>query len=365
MTAIPNIRTDFESGNFIVQKRNNEEIIGSIYKDMNNKDFQWFYFFIENIEKKPVKIRIKDILQSSYPSAWQGYQVCIADINRNHWERVDTQIDGQDLIFTLPTKNKQYYVSYFIPYSLSKHCLINKQFENLNTLLNQFTINTRQQREVPIFQMGRMNAAKQKNIWIIGRQHPGETIVGWFMEKLARIFTLRPNFLDRLFQQYQFFIVPNVNPDGVALGTHRTNGHGIDPNRDWFEPTILNCPEIKGIRDVMQKFPPYIFLDIHGDERTLHPYMLVNSETIFLEQQDFLDRLCFYNSLLEIRKQSSEIIDLSIGRHFVSHCYQAFSMTLELPCQYHKNMTHDLIKVANQAALSCLKAFLSREDHHV
>jgi hypothetical protein len=38
--------------------------------------------------------------------------------------------------------------------------------------------------------------------------------------------------------------VPSANPDGVALGLHRTNAKGVNLNREWGGPSMEDSPEV-------------------------------------------------------------------------------------------------------------------------
>jgi murein tripeptide amidase MpaA len=63
----------------------------------------------------------------------------------------------------------------------------------------------------------------------MARTHPGETCSNFtleaFIEKLIATSILLYN--------YDFYIIPMVNPDGVFLGNHRTGIVGIDLNRKF------------------------------------------------------------------------------------------------------------------------------------
>ena len=50
--------------------------------------------------------------------------------------------------------------------------------------------------------------------------------------------------------EYNTYVVPLVNPDGVDNGHWRHNYGGVDLNRDWEN---FNQPETSAIRDFMQQ----------------------------------------------------------------------------------------------------------------
>ena len=54
-------------------------------------------------------------------------------------------------------------------------------------------------------------------------------------------------------------IFPNQNPDGRD-DAGRRNANGFDMNRDWFAQTQ---PETRGKLEVLEEYPPVMFMDIH------------------------------------------------------------------------------------------------------
>lgn len=106
-------------------------------------------------------------------------------------------------------------------------------------------------------------------IYIIGRQHPGQTppsfiIEGFITYLLAN--RLQSNFLREFFE---FRIVPMVNVDGVINGNYRTNISGNDINRQWMFPSKQLHPQIFYLKQQIlnNKKNVTFFLDIHAHSR--------------------------------------------------------------------------------------------------
>lgn len=101
----------------------------------------------------------------------------------------------------------------------------------------------------PIF---KLESRGPSNEWlvILGRLHPPE-ITGAlalfpFVETL-----LAPNDLaDNFRKHYNVLVIPNLNPDGVAMGNWRHNANGIDLNRDWIS---LQQPETQQVHQYLQQ----------------------------------------------------------------------------------------------------------------
>lgn len=90
----------------------------------------------------------------------------------------------------------------------------------------------------------------KKALMIISRQHPPE--VTGFLAMKSFIETLSGDSPEakKFRKEFDVFVVPLMNPDGVDNGHWRNNMGGIDLNRDWQN---FNQPETKSVRDFLNK----------------------------------------------------------------------------------------------------------------
>lgn len=110
-------------------------------------------------------------------------------------------------------------------------------------------------------------ADSRRYIALIGRQHPPEVSgalgLMHFVERLAEDDELARRFR----RHFGILVIPNMNPDGVALGHWRHNTGGVDLNRDWGPFTQ---PETVLVRDELARFGEgsdetlFLFLDFHS-----------------------------------------------------------------------------------------------------
>jgi len=77
-------------------------------------------------------------------------------------------------------------------------------------------------------------------------------------------------------EQFEWWILPMVNPDGVVIGNYRCNLQGKDMNRHFFydneNVNDLRCAEVELLTTYMQENLPSkdslkMFLDIHAHSR--------------------------------------------------------------------------------------------------
>ncbi|MBB5518688.1 M14 family metallopeptidase [Amphiplicatus metriothermophilus] len=106
----------------------------------------------------------------------------------------------------------------------------------------------------------------------VGRQHPPEVTGAFammaFLETVFGNSALAAAFRAR----YDVIAVPNLNPDGVALGNWRHNAGGIDLNRDWGPFTQPETAAVKALLDqrcAEEKGGLALMLDFHSTRRNL------------------------------------------------------------------------------------------------
>ncbi|MCP4413023.1 MAG: hypothetical protein GY808_10735, partial [Gammaproteobacteria bacterium] len=76
-------------------------------------------------------------------------------------------------------------------------------------------------------------SANKKIICIVGRQHSAETSSSHMLKGLID-FLISDNIYAHGFRNnFIWYIVPMVNPDGVFTGNSRATSEGNDGNRDW------------------------------------------------------------------------------------------------------------------------------------
>ncbi len=108
---------------------------------------------------------------------------------------------------------------------------------------------------------------KPDYVFIISRQHPpevtGTLALMQFMDTLVNESELSQRFR----RNFQTFVIPLMNPDGIEHGHWRHNLGGVDTNRDW-KP--FSQPETRAARNAMLKLGKapnarvFLFLDFHS-----------------------------------------------------------------------------------------------------
>ncbi|MBK4734423.1 hypothetical protein JJB74_07395 [Noviherbaspirillum sp. DKR-6] len=334
------ISHQFDSGAIDLVRAEHPADIELRLRSDNAADFsQWFHFRLQGARNQQCTMRIVNAGGSSYPDGWRGYQA-VASYDREHWFRVPTSFDGQTLtIAHLPERDSVYY-AYFEPYSWERHLALLGRAERSDLVRIEDLGATVDGRDMNLVVVGNPDAARK--IWVIARQHPGETMAEWFVEGMleALLDAANPH-ARKLLQRAVFYIVPNMNPDGSIRGNLRTNAVGANLNREWMAPSLESSPEVFHVRRRLHETGCDLFLDVHGDEGL--PYVFVAGSEMLegfteqqrVEQQAFVD--AFKTASPDFQdehgypsgKYREEI--LKLASKYVGHHFKCVSLTLEMP----------------------------------
>ena len=363
------ISTRFDAGALTVTDLSNPADIRLALRPDNASDFaQWFYFRLQGAAYQNCVMHFENAAQAAYPDGWEDYQAC-ASYDRQNWFRVPTRYENGVLtIEHTPLANSIYY-AYFEPYSSEQHLNLLGDAQGSGLCQIDDLGSTVEGRDMNLLTIGNQ-VQSDLTVWVIARQHPGETMAEWFVEGLlARLLDPQDATARALLDQATFYIVPNMNPDGSALGNLRTNAAGANLNREWLAPTLEKSPEVYYVREKMRATGVDLFLDIHGDEAI--PYVFVagtegvpayNERIAALEAQfkaafaaaspDFQDEHGY-------EKDAPGQANLSMATAWVGENFGCLAYTLEMPFKDNHNLPDDDFGWNGQRSLRLGEAVLS------
>ncbi len=335
------ISHQFDAGNItVIDASNPNDIQLAIPKDNASDFLQWFHFSLEGEIGKTYRIRIVNAGQSSYNKGWEGYDVCTS-WDRQDWFRTSSQYEDGELIFELTLTQSTVYFAYFTPYSNERHLDLLAWAQNDIRCSADTLGTTIDGRAMTLLKIEGNPSAKHK-VWVIARQHPGETMAEWFIEGFLHSLLDEDNPIARnLLNSTNFYVVPNMNPDGSARGNLRTNAAGANLNREWQEPSMETSPEVYLVRQRMMLEGGNLFLDIHGDEEL--PYNFVagcEGNESYDEKHASLESK-FKESYMAISpdfqdtygypKDAPGSADLRIAANWLGDHFRTLSYTIEMP----------------------------------
>lgn len=275
------INSNFDSGNIdVVDMADSSNIQLLIHADPfcetdGRAHFQWFYFRVTGAKGTPLAMNISNASAASYPEGWRGYQACFS-YDRRNWFRVSgSEYDADAGTFTIrhtPQHDAVFY-AYFAPYTFDKHMQLVTQTQLSERVSLENLGSTLDGHDLDLLVLGDGAPAKKK-IWVIARQHPGETMAEWFVEGLLQRLTDRHDSVSRdLLDKATLYVIPNMNPDGSWRGHLRTNAHGRNLNREWAAPSLADSPEVFHTLRKMRETGVDMLVDVHGDEVLPHNFI--------------------------------------------------------------------------------------------
>src|SRR5262249_43126989 len=161
--------------------------------------------------------------------------------------------DGEVLSIDHTPEQDEVHYAYFAPYTLARHGRLLERAAASPRARVERVGSTVQERAMSLVVVGDEERARRR-VWINARQHPGDTMAGWFVEGvLDRLLDEEDELARALLGDAVFYLVPNMNPDGGVLGNLRTNAAGANLNREWSEPSPERSPEVLCVRERMHE----------------------------------------------------------------------------------------------------------------
>eukprot|EP00703_Trepomonas_sp_PC1_P002213 JAP94393.1 Cytosolic carboxypeptidase 6 [Trepomonas sp. PC1] len=265
---------NFESGNLASAERVNEyEYDLFIQPDISTSTRMWFYFRCQQVPlNQPVLFNIVGINKNN--TTFSSLQrIIVRSSTRSKWQRLPTA----QQFYTFSSKHRcystypilsfvfqfdqqeEYFFAFGYPYTYSMLSKFISRIKDHNLPFVQIESigKTHQDRDISMITIGKpsvfskyFNDKKPQQIhtvFISARCHAGEFPGSYICHGILEYMLSNNPKAKFLRNNVQFKIVPMINPDGVFSGYYRTNSHGYDLNRNYYEPIqqTIECSIIK------------------------------------------------------------------------------------------------------------------------
>jgi len=260
------ISSQFDGGNIeCLDSSDPANILLNIRADNQSDFYQWFYFRAANVKDLDCRYFITNAAGAAYTGGWEGYQA-VASYDREFWFRVETTYDGENLVIEHNSSEDQVYFAYFAAYSMERHADLLAFAQTSERCQAQTLGLTLDGQTMDCLRFGEIEPGR-KVIWMVARQHPGETMAEWWMEGLVnRLVDHSDPVVNAILDKAVIYLVPNMNPDGSRRGHLRTNAAGSNLNREWDNPSAEKSPEVLCVIEKIKQTGLDFGLDVHGDE---------------------------------------------------------------------------------------------------
>ena len=339
------VETDIESAKIeVLEAKDPRRIRLAVPPDGEHPRFrQWFCFGLRGVRGARCEVSIENAGACTWAKAFAGYDVC-GSYDGNAWFRVPTRLGADGALrFSFDSKRDGVRFAYFAPWT--------------NDRLAAQVLRARRSRRgevgilgatplgapFPMLRFGRLDDAGP-SVFVIAQQHPGEPMAGWFVEGLVDRLLRTDRVARAVMGAATISLVPRMNPDGVALGNHRTNAAGLDLNRQWLEPDP-RAPEVAMVREAMRRRRVDLFLDVHGDEMIPHVFLQGASGIPSRTARHAALEASFFQAMLGATRDFQTThgygadapgkANMGIAANWVAETFDCLSLTLEMPFKDH------------------------------
>ncbi|WP_374764099.1 M14 family metallopeptidase [Yunchengibacter salinarum] len=335
------ITSAFDSGNIEIIRANRPDDIHLAIRRDNRSDFyQWFHFRLSGVRDTPCTITIDNAGGAAYPDGWRDYGVPVS-YDRQNWWRVPTSFDGERLTFSLTPAQDTLWLAYFPPYSMERHQDLIARASADPRVRCRVLGHTLDGQAMDLLEL---DAPRPDSpvVWLIARQHPGETMAEWWMEGALDALLDPADPISRaLLDRAHIRIVPNMNPDGARRGHLRTNAAGVNLNRVWHAPDMATSPEVALVRAEMERTGVDLHMDVHGDEGLPYnflagyegiPGLTADHASAFTDFRTLLTTLSpDFQDVYGYEADAPGTADLTKCTDWTAHRFGCLAMTLEMP----------------------------------
>ena len=342
------ISANFDAGNIeVINAEDQTNIQLAIRPDVGGEFFQWFNFRLSGEVGEQYVLNITNAGKASYLAGWEDYQA-VASYDREYWFRLPTSYKDGKLTITAELACESIQIAYFAPYSYERHQDLLAAVQVHPLACVEHLGETLDKRDLTLVKVGNGDS-KKRSIWITARQHPGETMAEWLVEGLLNSLLDEDNPTAKLLlEKANFYIVPNMNPDGSVRGHLRTNAVGTNLNREWANPSLEKSPEVFHVINKMEETGVDLFYDVHGDEALPYVFLAGSQGT-----PSYNDRLAHlrdkFSKVLKLASADFQsefgydidapgTANMTIATHWVAERFDCLANTLEMPFKENANL---------------------------
>ena len=346
------ITANFDAGNIDdISLEDKKDIQLAIRPDVGEEFFQWFNFRLSGEIGEQYVLNIVNAGEASYLEGWENYQA-VASYDREYWFRLPTSYKDGKLTIVAELECDTIQIAYFAPYSYERHQDLLAAVQTHPLVSVEHLGETLDKRDLTLVKIADGDSSSDKskrNIWITARQHPGETMAEWLVEGLLYSLLDSDNAIAKLLlEKANFYIVPNMNPDGSVRGHLRTNAVGTNLNREWLSPSLEKSPEVFHVINKMEATGVDLFYDVHGDEAL--PYVFLAGSQGTPSYNDRLARLRDkFSDVLKLASADFQsefgydidalgTANMTIATHWVAERFDCLANTLEMPFKDNDNV---------------------------
>lgn len=249
--------------------------------------WRWYSFRLHGREDLPTTFRVIDAQSAAWESAWFFDRPVVSSDGGRSWERISESFySGFFFRFTYTPESDDDWIAWVPVYNFSRWT---ERFDRLrdDPLVIDASVVGESLEGRPLHHLlvtdPELQEVRRPGIWVVARQHPGETPGSWMLEGFLDWLLGETAEARALRRAAEVHVVPFLNPDGVVNGYYRVNGAGLDLNRVWDAADPESAPTVATTKHLLSDWVKAggelrLFVDLHGNPGGRRNFMFFNGD---------------------------------------------------------------------------------------
>lgn len=342
------LHTDFEGGSLGGWTQLSANLLSLQVRLDTNADFaRWYSFRVMGGVGKTLTFHITNAGSVSAADAWAFNQPVVSYDSGGTWSRIEnTSYVGGVFSFTHHFLSEGAWIALQPVYNFSRWETLAGGLGN-HPMVDSLVVITQSIEGRPIHLVKITDPSvpdsQKEAVWATARQHPAE-VAGSFMAEGLLLWLLGndPEAAE-LRRRAVFYMVPFLNPDGVALGNYRVNSVGANLNREWTNRNPATAPSVAATAQAMEDFVASgrsirFFVDFHAYSSLRKNFFFYAGrqrapEDQVQEIEALMDRFQALNGDFTRDGSSASSDDARLARGWVFESFGAQAVTFEASYQ--------------------------------
>ncbi len=268
------IDTDFEGASLESWTPHSaNEFTVRIRKDTNSEFARWYSFRVQGGQGEKLTFHITNAGDVSAADAWSFNRPVVSSDGGVTWDRIPTtSYDGEVFTFHHTPTSENEWIALNPVYNFSRWLNLVEEIRP-HPMVDSLVVLTQTLEGRPVHLVKITDPAVHDSlkgaVWATARQHPAEVAGSWMAEGLLLwLLSDRPQAAE-VRRRAVFYMVPFLNPDGVALGNYRVNSAGANLNREWSNQDPATAPSVAATAQAIERFVASgrtfdFFVDFHA-----------------------------------------------------------------------------------------------------
>ncbi len=268
------LRADFEGASLQSWSQSSPGTFSlRVRKDTNSEFARWYSFKVSGGSGEDLSFRIINAGELSAADAFSFNRPAVSTDGGATWDRIPSaSYDAGVFEFHFTPANDDVWIALGPVYNVSRWETLVDEIQD-HSMVDSLEViaQTLQGRPLHLIKITdpSVHDSLKGAVWGVARQHPAEVGGSWMVEGLIRWVLSEDPQAEALRRQAVFYLVPFMNPDGVALGNYRVNSVGANLNREWANQDPGTAPTVSAVASRIRDFVASgrrfeFFVDFHA-----------------------------------------------------------------------------------------------------